>query len=54
MQTVNVYSTMGFLLIAKGDETGDYDEALEFNRRAYDYDDTDASVVDNLGQLESA
>ena len=51
MQTVNVYSTMGFLLIAKGDETGDYEEALEFNRRAYDYDDTDASVVDNLGQV---
>lgn len=51
VQTVNVYSTMGFLLIAKGDETGDYDEALEFNRRACDYDDTDASVVDNLGQV---
>ena len=51
VQTVNVYSTLGFLLIAKGDETGDYEEALAFNRRAYDYDDTDASIVDNLGQV---
>lgn len=51
VQTVNVYSTLGFLLIAKGDETGDYAEALDFNRRAYAYDDTDASIVDNLGQV---
>ena len=51
VQTVNMYSTLGFLLIAQGDETGDYAEALEFNKRAYDYDDTDASVVDNLGQV---
>ena len=51
VQTVNVHSTLGFLLIAQGDQTGDYTEALEFNRRAYDYDDSDASVVDNLGQV---
>ena len=51
VQTVNMYSTLGFLLIAKGDETGDYEEALAFNRKAYDYDDGDASIVDNLGQV---
>ena len=51
VQTVNMYSTLGFLLIAKGDETGDYEDALAFNRKAYDYDDTDASIVDNLGQV---
>lgn len=51
VQTVNMYSTLGFLLIAQGDQTGDYQKALDFNRKAYDYDDTDASVVDNLGQV---
>lgn len=51
VQTVNMYSTLGFLFIAKGDETGDYEQALAFNKRAYEYDDTDASVVDNLGQV---
>lgn len=51
VQTVNMYSTLGFLLIAKGDQTGDYEEALAFNRKAYDYDDGDASIVDNLGQV---
>ena len=51
VQTVNMYSTLGFLLIAKGDETGDYEEALAFNRKAYDYDDGDASIVDNLAQV---
>lgn len=51
IQTVNMYSTLGFLLIAKGDQTGDYQEALDFNRKAYDYDDGDASITDNLGQV---
>ena len=51
LQTTNMYSTLGFLLIAKGDLTGDYTEALEFNRKAYDYEDGDASIVDNLGQV---
>ena len=51
LQTTNMYSTLGFLLIAKGDQTSDYAEALEFNRKAYDYEDGDASIVDNLGQV---
>lgn len=51
VQTVNVYGTLGFLLIARGDETGDYSRALEFNQRAYDYEDKDASIVDNMGQV---
>lgn len=51
VQTVNMYSTLGFLLIAQGDQMGDYQKALDFNRKAYDYDDTDASIVDNLGQV---
>lgn len=51
LQTTNMYSTLGFLLIAKGDQTGDYAEALEFNQKAYDYDSGDASIADNLGQV---
>lgn len=45
-----VYGTMGFFMIAKADQTGDYEEALKFNLEALDYDD-DAVVLDNLGQL---
>lgn len=52
LQTVSVYGTLGFLLIAQGDITGNYAEALEFNRKAYDYDNEDASIVDNLGQVQ--
>ena len=51
LQTTNMYSTLGFLLIAKADQTGDYEEALDFNRKAYDYDSGDASIADNLGQV---
>ena len=51
LQTTNMYSTLGFLLIAKADQSGDYEEALEFNRKAYDYDSGDASIADNLGQV---
>lgn len=51
LQTTNIYSTLGFLLIAKADQTGDYEEALAFNRKAYDYDNSDASIADNLGQV---
>ena len=51
VQTVSVYGTLGFLLIAQGDITGNYEEALAFNQKAYDYDSEDASIVDNLGQV---
>ncbi len=49
--TVSVYGTLGFLLIAQGDRTGDYQEALTFNRQAFGYDSGDASIVDNLAQV---
>ena len=38
-------------LIEKAKETGEFDEALEFNRKAMEYDDEDASTLDNMGQL---
>lgn len=49
-QSGTVYGTLGFLYIAKGDRTGDYEQALDFNRKAVEYDDEDAVVLDNLAQ----
>ncbi len=46
-----VYGALGYMLIEKGGQTGDYAEALAFNREALDYDDEDPVVLDNLGQL---
>ena len=45
-----VYGSLGYMLIEKGDQTGDYSEARKFNAEALDYDDEDAVVLDNVGQ----
>jgi len=45
------YGTLGYLYIEKGDQTGDYTKALEFNEAAMEYDDEDATMLDNLGQV---
>ena len=44
-ETTNVYATLGFLHIEKGD----YEKALEFNLQAKDYNGTNAIILDNLG-----
>ncbi len=49
--TSTVRGSYGFLLIAKGDETGDYNEAVKFNQDALEYDDEDPVIVDNMAQL---
>ena len=49
-----IYGSLGYMLIEKGRQTGDFTEAVEFNQKAYDYDDEDAVVLDNLGQLSLA
>lgn len=49
-QSGTMYGTLGFLYIALGDQTGDYEKALEFNEKAVEYDDEDAVVLDNLAQ----
>lgn len=46
-----IYTTLGMFLVEKARETGDFEEALRFNQEALDYDDEDAAVLDNLGQL---
>lgn len=41
----NAYGTLGFLYLAKGD----LDKALKFNLEAYDFNNTNAVILDNLG-----
>lgn len=41
----NVYATLGFLYLEKGD----LDKALSFNLEAYDFNSTNAIILDNLG-----
>ena len=49
-----IYGSLGYMLIEKARETGDFTEAQEFNQKAYEYDDEDAVVLDNLGQMHLA
>lgn len=44
-KNTNTYGTLGFLYIEKGD----LDRALSFNLEAYDYNNTDPIILDNLG-----
>ena len=46
-----VYGSLGYMYIEKAVQTGDFSRAIEFNMEAYDYDEDDAVVLDNLGQL---
>ena len=41
-----VYQTLGYLYV----EAGDAEKALAYNLEAYEYDDEDSIVLDNLGQ----
>ena len=46
-----VYGSLGYMLIEKARQTGDFTEAVAFNKEALDYDDEDAVALDNMGQL---
>mgnify|MGYP000126449852 FL=1 len=46
VETTNIYGSLGYLYILKGD----LDKALEFNLKAYEYNNSNAVIVDNLGQ----
>lgn len=41
-----VYQTLGYLYV----EGGDFEKALAYNKEAYEYDDDDSIIVDNLAQ----
>lgn len=45
-KTTALYGSLGYLYI----EQGDLDRALEFNQEAYEFNDSDAVILDNLGQ----
>ena len=49
-----IYGSLGYVLIEKARQTGDFTEALAFNQEAMEYDDEDAIVLDNMGQLHLA
>lgn len=49
-----LYGSLGYLLIAQAQQTGDFGEAVKFNDEAMEYDDDDAVVLDNMGQLSLA
>ena len=38
-------------LILQAEQTGDFSEAIAFNAEAYEYDDEDAAILDNVGFL---
>lgn len=45
-KTSNIYGTLGYVLIEKGD----FERAEALNKEAVEYDDEDAIALDNLGQ----
>ena len=49
-----IYGSLGYMLIEKARQTGDFSEAIEFNAKAMDYDDEDPVVLDNMGQMNLA
>lgn len=46
LKNSRTYETLGYFLVEKGNN----EEALKFNLEALEYDDTDAVILDNLGQ----
>ena len=49
--TSMIYTTLGYFYIEKAKQTGDFSKAIEFNNQAMEYDDEDAGILDNMGQL---
>ena len=49
--TSMIYNTLGYFYVEKAKQTGDFTKAIEFNNKAMEYDDEDAAILDNMGQL---
>lgn len=49
-----IYTTLGTYWVDKAKQTGDFEPALDFMRRAMEYDDEDAATLDNMGELYEA
>ncbi len=50
-KTSMMYITLGYFYVEKGRETGDFSKAEEFNKEALEYDEEDAGILDNIGQM---
>lgn len=50
----SIYSTLGMFMVEKADQTGDFDAIRAFNDEAMGYDDEDAGVLDNMGEMYEA
>ena len=46
-----MYTTLGMFLVDQARQTGDFAEAIEFNRQAMEYDDEDPATLDNVAQM---
>ncbi len=49
--TSMIYTTLGYFYIEKAKQTGDFSKAIEFNNQAMEYDNEDAGILDNMGQM---
>ena len=47
----NTYGSLGVLYLERARESGEYEKELDFMREAYEYNDSDKTVADNLGEL---
>ena len=50
----SLYGTLGMFLVEKAEQTGDFEAAKAFNAEAMDYDDEDAGILDNMGEMYEA
>ena len=46
----NTYGTLGVFYLEKAKEDGDYGSIVDFMLEAYDYNDSDKTIADNLGE----
>ena len=47
----NTYGTLGVLYLERAKKTGNYENELAFLKEAYDYNESDKTIADNLGEL---
>ena len=51
MYATNTYGTLGVLYLERAKRDQNYEDALPFMLEAYDYNDSDKTIADNLGEL---
>lgn len=50
----SIYNTLGMYLAEQAGRTGDFKEIEAFNRESMEYDDEDAGILDNMGEMYAA